>query len=88
MRNFVKSLLLALMGTGLFFSFFMMMVIPIQALLARLGGDVAKLSVVVNPAVFLRNVGVPLAILAFVTLFGLAMYRFHQAERQGLNLRH
>jgi hypothetical protein len=88
MRNFAKSLLLAFMGTGLFFSFLMMTVIPIQALLVRLGGNVGKLSVVVNPAAFLRSVGVPLAILAFVILFGLAMYRFRQAERQSLKLRH
>jgi hypothetical protein len=84
MKFIGKSLLLAFVGTGLFFFFLMMAVIPIQALMARIGGNVAKTSVVVNPALFLRTAGVPMAAAAFVLFFGISLYRFHRMEKQAL----
>lgn len=82
MRSIVKSFLLAFMGTGVFFSFLMMTVIPIQAVLARASGNIAKLSVVVNPGSFLRTVGVPLAVVVFVALFSIAMAKIHRSQKQ------
>jgi hypothetical protein len=83
-KSVLKSLLLAFMGTGMLFFFLMMAVVPIMAVLARMGGDVSQKSVVVNPGIFLRSVGLPIAIVAFVALFGISMYRFHRVEREHL----
>jgi hypothetical protein len=82
MRSIAKSLLMALVGTGIFFSFLMMTVIPIQAALARLGGNISKLSVVINPSIFLRSVGIPIAVAVFCVLFVLAMHKLRHSERQ------
>jgi len=72
------------MGTGMLFFFLMMAVVPIMALLARMGGDISQKSVVVNPGIFLRTFGVPIALVAFVALFGISMYRFRHMEREHL----
>lgn len=84
MKSFLKSLLMAFMGTGLFFSFLMMITIPLMALFTRLGGNVAKTSVVVSPAAFLRTFGVPAALVMFVVLFGIGFRRFRRDEQQAL----
>ena len=81
MKSVAKSLLLAFMGTGLLFFFLMMTVTPIMALMARVGGDVAQKSVVVNPGIFLRAYGIPMAGVAFVVLFAISMYRLRRVER-------
>lgn len=80
-KAIAKSLLLAFMGTGIFFSFLMMIVIPIQALLARTSTNISKLSVVVNPNVLLRSFGIPMAIAIFVTLFTIGMVKLHREQK-------
>jgi hypothetical protein len=84
LKSFAKSLFMAFMGTGLFFSFLMMVTIPLMALFSRLGGNVAKTSEVVNPAVFLRTYGIPAALVIFVVLFGVGFRRFRRDEQQAL----
>ncbi len=88
MKSLVKSLLMAVMGTGLFFCFLMMITIPLMALLARLNINVAKSSVVVSPAVFLRTFGVPVAVVLFVVLFAVGLRRFRRDEQHALPARH
>jgi hypothetical protein len=83
-RHVGKSLLIAFMGTGLIFFFLMMAAVPTMALLTRLSGDVTKTSVVVNPALFLRTYGLPLAVVAFGALFGVSEYRFRAHSRDRL----
>ena len=84
MKSFAKSLLMAFIGTGLFFSFLMMITIPLMALFARLGGNVAKTSEVVNPGIFLRTYGVPAAVVMFVLLFALGLHRSRRERQQAL----
>lgn len=81
-RSIAKSLLLAFMGTGIFFSFLMMIVIPIQAALARTSTNISKLSVVVNPNILLRSFGIPMAFAIFVALFAYGMVRLHRSQKQ------
>lgn len=76
------------MGTGLFFFFLMMALVPTLALLARMSGNIAQKSVVVDPAVFLRTWGLPMAGIIFVLLFGLACHKMRQAERAALVSQH
>jgi hypothetical protein len=84
LKSFAKSLVMAFMGTGLFFSFLMMITIPLMALFTRLGGNIAKTSVVVSPAAFLRTYGVPSALVMFVVLFAIGFHRFRRDEQQAL----
>jgi hypothetical protein len=84
-KHLGKSLVLAFMGTGLLFFFLMMAAVPILALLARLSGDVSQKSVVVNPGLFLRAYGVPIAIAAFIALFAVSEYRFRVHARKALS---
>ena len=84
MKSVAKSLLLAFVGTGLFFFFLMMAVLPTMALLARESGRISQKSVVVDPTLFMRTYGLPMAAIAFVALFGIAMYRFRRMEHQPL----
>ena len=88
MKSLVKSLVMAVMGTGLFFCFLMMVTIPLMALLARLDINVAKSSVVVSPAAFLRTFGIPVAVVLFVVLFAVGLRRFRRDEHQALPVRH
>jgi hypothetical protein len=88
MKSFAKSLVMAVMGTGLFFCFLMMITIPVMALLARLNINVAKSSVVVSPAVFLRTFGIPVAVVLFVVLFAMGLRRFRRDEHGALPVRH
>jgi hypothetical protein len=76
-----KSFLLAFMGTGLFFFFLMMALVPTLALLARTSGNIAQKSVVVDPAILLRTWGLPMAAVMFVVLFALAFHKMRKAER-------
>lgn len=88
MKSFAKSLVMAVMGTGLFFCFLMMITIPVMALLARMNINVAKSSVVVSPAVFLRTFGIPVAVVLFVVLFAMGLRRFRRDEHDALPARH
>ncbi|HWR14480.1 MAG TPA: hypothetical protein VN577_06610 [Terriglobales bacterium] len=80
MKSVLKSVLLAFVGTGLFFFFLMMGVVPIMATIARMTGDVSSRSVVVDPGVFFRTWGIPLAVVAFLICFAVGMYRFRRLE--------
>jgi uncharacterized membrane protein YhaH (DUF805 family) len=84
MRSILKSLLWAFVGTALFFFFLIMALVPALALLARLSGNIAQKSVVVEPTSLLRTWGLPMAAAAFVTLFALSMRHLHQADRSHL----
>jgi hypothetical protein len=78
----LKSLAFALLGAGLFFSFFMMLSIPVLTAIAKLRDPNAPLQapdVVVAPAVLFRTVGLPLSAVAFAICFALAMKRFRNA---------
>jgi hypothetical protein len=88
MRSILKSLLWAFVGTGLFFFFVMMALVPTLALLARLSGNVAQKSVVVDPSSLLRTWGIPLAAAAFLFLFSLSLYHLRHAERNRLLSQH
>jgi len=88
MKSFAKSLVMAVMGTGLFFCFMMMITIPLMALLTRMNINVEKASVVVSPAIFLRTVGVPTAVVLFVVLFAVGLRRFRRDEQRVLPVRH
>jgi hypothetical protein len=83
-KYFAKSLVMAFMGTGLFFMFLMMITVPLMALFTRLGGTVEKTSVVVSPAAFLRMFGVPSALIMFVVLFAMGLHRFRRDEQRTL----
>jgi len=78
-----KSLLLAFAGAGVVSFFLMMGLIPAMALVQRLTGNVAQKSVVVNPTVYMRTFGIPLAIVSFLVLFLLALLRFQRREQSG-----
>ena len=88
MKRLTKSLIMAMMGTGLFFCFLMMITIPLMALAARLNINIEKSSVVVSPAVFLRTIGVPVAVVLFVVLFAIGFRRFRHEEPPALPVRH
>ena len=80
MQSIAKSLLLAVAGAGVVTFFLMMAVIPTLALMKRLAGNVAQQSVVVTPAWFMRDVGIPTALTAFVVFFMMAIMRFRRQE--------
>ncbi len=82
MKSFLKSLLMAFMGTGLFFSFLMMLTVPIMALFTRLGTNIERTSVVVSPAWFLRMIGVPSALVLFIVLFAVGLHRYRRDNHQ------
>ena len=79
-QSIAKSLLVGFAGAGIVSFFLMMGVIPALAVLKRLGGNVAQKSVVVNPAVFMREFGIPAAVVGFVVLFLIALLRFRRQE--------
>lgn len=80
LQSIAKSLLLAFVGSGIVSFFIMMAVIPAMALRQRLTGNVAQQSEVVNPAIFMRTYGIPIAVIAFIVLFVLALTRFRREE--------
>ncbi len=79
-QSIAKSLLVGFAGAGIVSFFLMMAIIPALAVMKRLSGNVAQQSVVVNPAVFMRTVGIPAAIVGFVVLFLIALLRFRREE--------
>ncbi|HLH09945.1 MAG TPA: hypothetical protein VKW78_22085 [Terriglobales bacterium] len=72
LRDAIKSALLAVVGTGTFFFFLMMIMIPVLGVEAR-HGVVFTQSAVVDPDHILRIVGLPASALLFVVFFLLAM---------------
>ncbi len=87
-RFVAKSFLLAFVGTGVFFFFLMMALVPTLALLARTSGNIAQKSVVVDPALLLRSWGLPMAGIMFVILFALAFHRMRKAEQAAIIAQH
>jgi hypothetical protein len=73
MKSLAKSLVVGLIATGLFFFFLMMLVVPATALLARISHP--DQAVFVNPTLFLRHFGLPLAAAVFVTTVVAALRR-------------
>ncbi len=88
MKSVAKSLLLAFVGTGFLFWFIMMAIVPSLAVVARMRGDVAQRSVVVSPALFMRSYGIPVAAVAFLVFFAIAMYRFRKHNELASASRH
>lgn len=79
----LKSLAAALVGMALFFSFFMMVSIPVLVVLAKLNDPNAPLQapdVVLAPNALFRAVGLPLSAAAFVICFVLAMRKFRKTD--------
>ncbi len=76
MKLFAKSFIAAVIATGLFFSFLMMLVMPATALVTRLHGPTEAQDVVVSPMPFLHDFGVPLSALVFLMTFGLSLRQF------------
>ncbi len=79
-QSIAKSLLVGFAGAGIVSFFLMMAIIPALAVMKRLSGNVAQQSVVVNPAVFMRTVGIPAAIVGFVVLFLIALQHFRRED--------
>ncbi|MGI9102990.1 MAG: hypothetical protein ACR2IF_11165 [Terriglobales bacterium] len=71
MSAILKSLGLALLGTALFFSFFMMLIMLALVIVAGL-----KHSVIVTPVPLLRYAGLPLSVVVFAIVFAVGMRRF------------
>jgi hypothetical protein len=77
----LKSLAAALVGMALFFSFFMMISIPVLIVWAKLHDPNAPLQapdVVLAPGALFRSVGLPLSAAAFAVCFILAMKKFRK----------
>jgi hypothetical protein len=77
----LKSFALALAGAALFFSFFMMVSIPVLMVMAKLHDPNAPLpapDVVLAPITLFRNVGLPLSAVAFAACFVLAMKKYRK----------
>jgi hypothetical protein len=83
-KTFAKSLFVAFMGTGVFFSFLMMITVPLMALFKRTAGNIQQTSEVVNPALFLRTYGVPAALVLFIVLFAYGIYHFRHQQHRSL----
>lgn len=80
-QSIAKSLLVGFVGAGIISFFLMMAVVPTMAVMKRLAGNVAQQSVVVNPAIFMRMVALPAALVGFVVLFLVALMRFRRQEQ-------
>lgn len=81
MTAILKSLAFALVGAALFFSFFMMLSIPVLMVIAKLHDPNAPLQapgVMLAPTALFRTVGLPLAAVAFAACFVLAMKKFRK----------
>lgn len=80
-KTILKSAAFALAGTGLFFSFFMMLSIAALNVIARLQSPNAPLQapdVVLGTGPWFRIVGLSLSAIIFATGFVLAMKRFRK----------
>ncbi len=85
MKAVLKSFAFALFGTGVFFSFFMMLSIAAVNVTSRLHDPNAPLQapdVVLAPAAWMRMPGLPLSAVAFVLCFWLAMKKFRKSSSQ------
>ena len=80
LKDLLKSAFLAVVGTGTFFFFVMMLTIPVMSVLARRGTNFTQ-SVVVNPEHVFRVVGLPVSVVLFVIFFVLAL-RYMRREEQ------
>ena len=72
LKDLLKSVFLAVVGTGTFFFFLMMLTIPIMSVLARRGTTFTQ-SAVVDPQHVFRVVGLPVSGVLFVIFFVLAL---------------
>ena len=75
----LKSLATALLGASLFFCFFMLLAGPVLIITARLRHQDAMY---VAPIPLFRMVGLPLAAVAFLVCFALAMRKFRKSSSQ------
>lgn len=81
MTAILKSLAFALVGAALFFSFFMMLSIPVLMVMAKLHDPNAPLQapgVMLAPTALFRTVGLPLSAVTFAASFVLAMKKFRK----------
>lgn len=79
MKAVLKSALVGVAGTGVFFFFLMAGTVLVLAVRARFTSvPVDSSSVVVAPTAFLRHVGLPLSAVVFAVVFGLAMKKFRR----------
>jgi len=79
----LKSLGFGLLGAALFFAFFSMLAVPLLGAWSRLHNANTPLQsadVLIQPMIFLRFVGLPLAGAAFVTCFVIGWKKFMRAE--------
>jgi len=74
-KAFLKSVVAAFAGAAIFFSFFMMFSIPVLSLIARARDNSTPEApnIIIAPVELFRHVGLPLAAVAFVICFALAM---------------
>jgi len=80
LKDLLKSVFLALVGTGTFFFFVMMLTIPVMSVMARREGTFTQ-SAVVNPEHVFRTVGLPVSGVLFVIFVVLAMRYFRRDEK-------
>ncbi len=81
MKLLFKSLAIGLIATGLFFALLMALVVPVMALVARSQGAANVANVVVDPNPFLRQVGLPMSGMVFLTTFGFSLRHAVRASR-------
>jgi heme/copper-type cytochrome/quinol oxidase subunit 1 len=79
LKDLIKSTFLAVVGTGTFFFFIMMLTIPVMSVLARRGTMFTQ-SAVVDPEHLFRTVGLPVSGVLFVIFFVLAMRYLRREE--------
>lgn len=79
LKNLLKSVFLAVVGTGTFFFFVMMLTIPVMSVLARRGTNFTQ-SAVVDPEHVFRVVGLPVSGVLFVIFFVLALRYLRRDE--------
>ena len=84
MRVVLKSFGLAIAGAAIFFSFFMMFSIPVLSILARARDNSTPdaPNIILAPMTLFRYVGLPLAAVAFVICFVLAMKKYGRPAAQ------
>ncbi len=76
----LKSAMVAVAGTGLFFCFFMLVSIPLLTLFGA-GTDLRTPGAVVAPAHWFRHAGLPLSAAAFVASFVMGWKKFNSVRQ-------
>ena len=79
-----KSAACGLLGAALFFAFFSMLAVPLLGAWSRLHNPNTPLEaqdVLIQPIVFLRLIGLPLAGAAFITCFVLGWRKFSRTQQ-------